>query len=118
MDLTGADIEAALERQWEGQPYPRVLQISGITYSWNPAAPAGSRVDPASVAVNGAPLNLAATYTVTVNSFLADGGDNFTMLKNGTDRVVGPVDLQALIDYVKAMPQPFNQTIVGRITTL
>jgi 5'-nucleotidase len=41
---------------------------------------------------------------VVVNSFLATGGDNFAVLVQGTDRVGGPVDLDALIAYVGAQP--------------
>ena len=58
------------------------------------------------------------SYTVTVNSFVADGGDNFLVLKSGTDRVGGPVDLDALEAYlapsIKGMPIPIPG--LGRIT--
>ena len=64
---------------------------------------------------SGAPINPAATYRVTVNSFLAGGGDNFTILNEGQNRVVGPVDLDALVDYIEALPQPFSGSIEGRI---
>ncbi|MEW6036991.1 MAG: bifunctional metallophosphatase/5'-nucleotidase [Pseudomonadota bacterium] len=113
MDLTGRQIHELLEQQWAGQPFPRVLQISGLSYTWDAAAPVGSRV--VAVQRGGAPLDLNATYTVTVNSFLADGGDNFTVLRAGVNRVGGPVDLDALIAYIKAMPQPFNAAIEERI---
>ena len=39
-------------------------------------------------------------YRVTVNSFLADGGDNFTVLKEGQNRVGGGQDIDALESYV------------------
>jgi 5'-nucleotidase len=52
-----------------------------------------------------------------VNGFMAGGGDNFIVLTEGTNRVVGPVDLDALVDYVQQLPQPFNAQIAGRITT-
>lgn len=117
MTLTGAQIERLLEQQWQGQPYPRVMKPSGLTYAWNPAAPVGARVEPADVLVNGQPLDLGASYSVTVNSFMADGGDNFTVLREGTGRGVGPADLDALVDYVRQLTQPFNATIEGRITT-
>jgi 2',3'-cyclic-nucleotide 2'-phosphodiesterase (5'-nucleotidase family) len=58
----------------------------------------------ASVPVDGEPLDLSATCSVTVNSFLASGGDNFTVFRQGTNRVVGPVDLDAPVDHVKALP--------------
>ena len=37
---------------------------------------------------------------MTVNSFLADGGDGFTVLTEGTDRVGGGGDLDAFIAYL------------------
>jgi 5'-nucleotidase len=39
---------------------------------------------------------------------MAAGGDNFTILKQGPNRVVGPIDLDALVNYVGALPQPFT----------
>ncbi len=51
--------------------------------------------------LNGEPIDLAATYSVTVNSFLATGGDNFRELANGTGkRDTGKVDLAAMVDYM------------------
>jgi 5'-nucleotidase len=116
MDLTGAQIRALLEQQWQ-QASPRILKISGLTYTWNAANPVGSRI----VEIRDAQQNLlgdATVYRVTVNSFLASGGDNFTVLIQGTNRVVGPVDLDALVDYVESLPQPFGAAIEGRILRL
>ena len=42
------------------------------------------------------------TYNVTVNSFLADGGDNFTVLRDGTSRLGGAVDTDAFEGYFAA----------------
>jgi 5'-nucleotidase len=118
MDLTGAQIKLLLEQQWQGQgTTPRILKTSGLSYTWDAARPVGDRVVQlldASVQ----PLNLSATYRVTVNSFLAAGGDNFVVLKDGTNRVVGPVDLNALVDYIKGLAQPFSASIEGRIKRL
>jgi 5'-nucleotidase len=116
MNLTGAQIETLMEQQWKDQPYPRVLQISGLNYTWDPAQPAGERVDPAKILVNGQPIETEKTYSVTVNSFLADGGDNFTVLKEGTERENGPVDLDALVEHVQQLDQPFGSSIEGRIS--
>ena len=100
MTLTGEQIDELLEEQWVGQTSPRILQVSdGFTYTWDAAAADGVRVDPASIVINGAPINLLANYRVTVNSFLADGGDNFQVLVEGTDRLGGEVDLDALVTY-------------------
>ena len=52
--------------------------------------------------IDGAAIVLGADYRITVNSFLADGGDNFTVLPDGTDRLGGEVDLDALVTYFGA----------------
>ncbi|EKP95182.1 bifunctional metallophosphatase/5'-nucleotidase [Thermaerobacter subterraneus] len=116
MTLTGAQIERLLEQQWLNQPYPRILQVSGLDYSWDPRRPVGDRVDPADIRIGGQPLDLNARYTITANSFLAAGGDNFSVFTEGQDRVVGPVDIDALVRYVEQLPQPFNARVEGRIT--
>ena len=51
--------------------------------------------------LDGTPIDLATTYSVTVNSFLASGGDNFTALAGGTNKQdTGKTDLQAMVDYM------------------
>lgn len=114
LDLTGADVLALLEQQWQ-LPTARILQVSGLTYRWDGARPVGSRV--AQVLVAGAPLELGATYRVAVNSFLATGGDGFTVLTRGTNRVVGPVDLDALVDFIAALGGPVTAALEGRIVS-
>ena len=105
MTLTGAQIDALLEQQFDN-PDPgsnRILQVSeGFSYTWDAAAPVGSRVDPATIMINGSPIDLGTGYRVTVNSFLADGGDNFSVLVDGTNRLGGEVDLDALVTYFGA----------------
>lgn len=120
MTLTGAQLVALLDQQWAGQPFARILKPSGLTYAWRENGPgfADNRVDPASILVNGSPLDPLASYSVTVNSFLAGGGDNFSVLTQGTERVIGPNDLDALIAYVGSLAQPFGAAIEGRIATL
>ncbi|HEY7642304.1 MAG TPA: bifunctional metallophosphatase/5'-nucleotidase [Steroidobacteraceae bacterium] len=114
MDLTGAQIDLLLEQQWINQNPPKILKISGLTFTWDAARPLGDRV----IEIRDAGGNLLdpnATYRVAVNSFLATGGDNFVVLNSGTNRVVGAVDLDALVEYVQALPQPFNARIEGRV---
>jgi 5'-nucleotidase len=67
---------------------------------------------------NGDLLGDAIVYRVTVNSFMASGGDGFIVLREGTNRVVGPVDLDALVTYVGSLAQPFSAAIEGRILRL
>jgi 5'-nucleotidase len=119
MTLTGAQIDRALEQQWDGQgTSPKVLQVSGgFTYTWSASGPLGSRVDPSTIKINGVTVDPAATYRVTVNSFLADGGDGFTILKSGTDRLGGDVDVDALGKYLGAH-DPISPTPRDRITVV
>ena len=119
MDLTGAQIDTLLEQQFENPSagQNRILQVSeGFTYTWSQSAPTGNKVDIASITINGAPVDPNATYRITVNSFLADGGDNFSVLKQGTNRLGGAVDTDALEAYFKAFspvaPGPQNRITV------
>jgi 5'-nucleotidase len=117
MTLTGSQIDTLLEQQFNGcgtQNANRILQVSdGFTYSWSLSAPACDKVDPATIQINGVTVDPNASYRVTVNSFLADGGDNFLVLVQGTDRLGGAVDTDALEDYFKAFspvaPGPQNR---------
>lgn len=102
LSLTGAQIDALLEAQFSDSAdnADEILQVSrGFSYTWDAARPVGARIDPSTIAINGVPVNPDATYRVTVNSFLADGGDGFTVLKEGTERTGGEIDLDALIEY-------------------
>ena len=105
MTLSGAQILQLLEQQWRGQPHPRVMQVSrGFSYQWDQNRPEGQRVVPGSVRLNGEPLNPGASYRVTVNAFMASGGDSFNLLKQGTDRRTGIMDIDALEQFVKNNP--------------
>jgi 2',3'-cyclic-nucleotide 2'-phosphodiesterase (5'-nucleotidase family) len=122
MTLTGEQIERTLEQQWVTQTDGSVrflhLGVSaGVTYSWSASAPVGNRIDPASLMLNGQPIDPAASYRVTVNSFLADGGDGFTTLREGTDRTGGGVDLDALTAYLGANA-PVAPPAANRVTPL
>ena len=120
MTLTGAQIDALLEQQATAgsDGLGRTLQISHtLTYSWNASAPNGSKVDIASIMINGVPIDPNASYRVTVNSFLADGGDGFTVLTQGTNRLGGEVDTDALEKYFQAH-SPVEPGPQNRITLI
>jgi 5'-nucleotidase len=98
MDMNGPQLKAVLEQQWVAN---RVLQVSAsLTYSWSASAPVGSKVS--AIMVNGAPIDPTASYRVTVNNFLAGGGDGFTALTAGTDQLTGMIDLDAFVAYLMA----------------
>jgi 5'-nucleotidase len=62
--------------------------------------------------IDGTAVDPAASYRISVNNFLADGGDRFTQLRNGTNRTGGGVDLDALVGYLEgtsaSAPQPVS----------
>ena len=118
--MTGAQIDTLLEQQFVGcgQTSNRILQVSnGFTYSWSSSAPACNKVDPTSIKLNGVTLDPAGSYRVTMNSFLADGGDGFTTFTLGTDRLGGAVDTDALEAYF-AVFSPVAPGPMNRITVL
>ena len=51
--------------------------------------------------LNGRGIAADGNYRVTVNSFLAGGGDGFRVLRDGRDAVGGPLDIEALVTYVR-----------------
>ena len=105
LTLTGAQLAQLLEQQWAGQPMPRLLQVSrGFAYTWDAARPVGQRVVPGSLRLNGQPIEPGAAVRVTVNGFLAAGGDNFSVLKQGRDVRTGMMDIDALEAWLKANP--------------
>ncbi len=102
---TGAQLKQALEQQWQpaGASRPVLwLGVSkGFNYTYDPTAAQGSRIT--SMKLNGTPIDPAGSYRVTVNSFLASGGDNFTALGQGTNPVTtGDNDLTMLVGYFAA----------------
>jgi len=118
MDLSGDQIHTLLEQQWVGQPAPHFLQVSqGSSYAWSASAPDGDKVDPNSILINGAPLFPLTTYRVTVPSILADGGVNFTVLIEGTNRLGGEVELDTLKAYFE-VNSPVSPGAQDRVTVL
>ena len=116
--FTGAQIKTVLEQQrFPGaSATPLVLQVSdGFTYTYSPSAAAGSRVS--NMALNGTPIADAATYRVTTNDFLANGGDSFPGFTVGTNRVYAPgFDVDALAAYLAAGPiAPGPQNRITRV---
>ncbi|MGW5055206.1 ExeM/NucH family extracellular endonuclease [Actinokineospora sp. NPDC004072] len=102
---TGAEIKQALEQQWQPAGASRPVLWLGVSkgfrYLYQPDNPQGSRIT--GIWLNDVPLDPAGKYRVTVNSFLAAGGDNFAALGGGTDRATtGDNDLTMLVDYFAA----------------
>lgn len=103
MDLTGAQIKSALEQQWQpggaSRPFLKLGASEGFTYTSDPEAAQGSRIT--GMWLDGVALDPTTVYSVTVNSFLATGGDNFTAFAGGANKAeAGLTDLQAMVNYM------------------
>ena len=116
LTLTGKQIKDMLEQQWFDPKRPRILQVSkGFSYAWDNSRPDGERILADRMSLNGAPIDPAAGYRVTVNNFLSVGGDGFTVLTQGTAPRIGVYDIDALNSYFQANspvgPGPVNRII-------
>ena len=98
MTMTGDQVRRLLEQQYMGCAR---LQISnGFTYTVHTNAEPGSKIS--DIQINGVPIDLAANYRIATNNFLADGGDGCTVFTEGTERLAGIIDLDALVAYFGA----------------
>ena len=90
-----------------GEPAPAAAccSLARVQLCWDAQQPAGQRIVPGSVTLDGRPVAADARVQVTVNGFLAGGGDNFSVLTEGRDRQTSMVDLEALEAYLKAHPR-------------
>jgi 5'-nucleotidase len=55
--------------------------------------------------LDGKPIDPNGRYRVVVNSFLASGGDGYTMLTEGADTFDAGLDLDALEEWLATNPQ-------------
>jgi len=129
MTLTAQQIKDVLEQQFNGcngQTAQRIMQISnGLSYTWNAAGTCGTRITalaftPTDLSVNppvvsgptdnivigGVVQNPAQTYRVTVNNFMATGGDGYSVFIGGTNQLGGAQDIDALVAYLAGFKAP------------
>jgi 5'-nucleotidase len=117
--LTGAQLKALLEQQFEErdgkvQLRPSTLVPStGFGFAYDLSRPEGSHI--VSMSLNGKPIDPAATYRVTVNNFLASGGDGYSVLTQGKDAFDAGLDLDALEAWLATNPKV---PALGRIRDL
>jgi 5'-nucleotidase len=121
--LTGAQLYEMLKQQWCGLNSTRILLPSHtVHYTFQASkvavgascATAVNPVVPGSLTINGTQVVDTGSYRITVNSFLADGGDGFSILPQGTNRVGGAVDTEALQRYFATAPT-FDPPALNRI---
>ncbi|MBE0642671.1 MAG: 5'-nucleotidase C-terminal domain-containing protein [Bacteroidetes bacterium] len=130
VDMTGLSLYAAIEGTLSFiELYDEMLlhPSAALTYSFNPEAPAGSRVH--TLNYNGAPIDFEATYTVAMNELLLAYTDFFTSLDPRisytnlqtfqSSIVPGPMtELEALMGYVAAVQTLSPDPLPGRVTSL
>jgi 5'-nucleotidase len=120
--MTGDQIERVLRQQCQpigvSRPFLHLGVSVGLTYDLaktiepldldnNPTTPAVNSCTSITITnlqLNGVPIDTSATYYVTVNNFLADGGDNFTVFREVDPalRIGGGIDLDELNNYLAA----------------
>ena len=115
--MTGRQLHALLEQQFASGPntvtQPIMLMPSrGITYRYDLTRPQGSRI--LDLRLDGAAIADDTSYRVAMNSFLATGGDSFTVFRDGTDPLGGPQDIDALEAYIVAA-NPLMPPVPDRI---
>jgi 5'-nucleotidase len=109
-DMTGQQIKDTLEQSFIGcfgrTQATVILQVSAeFHYSYDTTQACGSRIT--SMTLNGSPLVMGTTYRLTMNNFLADGGDSFPGFRAGTNRINQPgFDVDALAQYLGANTPP------------
>jgi 5'-nucleotidase len=108
--LTGRQLFAVLQQQWCDGPVTILLPSSTVHYTWDRSrvATACTTNPVTALSIKGVPVanDDSTSYRITVNNFLADGGDGFTALKDGTDRLGGSDDLAAFVEYLKQSLPP------------
>ncbi|QWQ42702.1 bifunctional metallophosphatase/5'-nucleotidase [Streptomyces sp. YPW6] len=124
VDLTGAQLITALQQQVSGsnEASPKILQVSeGLTYTLDLTKTGADRVVADTIELNGEAIDPARSYRVAMNEFLAGGGDGFSVLGQGTNKLVGPSDLDLFNAYLAAhstADAPLAPPATGRITVV
>jgi 5'-nucleotidase len=119
MDLKGSQLLAALENgvskygESASQGSGRFLAVAGMTYAFDPSKEVGHRIT--DVKIGDKPLDPAATYTVAVNDFMANGGDDFTMLREGSNVFNTGISITDLLQQYIKVHSPFAPTANGRV---
>lgn len=103
--FTGAQLRALLEQPFAGVTSAAgrktiLMPSKGFAYSYDLSRPDGHKIVAATL--DGKPIDPEARYRITVNNFLASGGDNLTVLTQGVDTVDAGLDLDAVEAYLRA----------------
>jgi len=83
-----------------------------LRFAYDLSKPEGQRI--LLLTVDGEPVRDEAVYRVAMNSFLAGGGDNFTVFREGADSTGGMQDVDALEAYI-ATAGSLTPPALGRV---
>lgn len=97
MDLQGSDIKSILENSADRKKGN--LQVSGVAFDIDSSRPHGEKVS--HVKIGGAPLDLAKTYRVTIDDFLAGGANGYSEFTAGRNVTFGDPVVNAFKNYIK-----------------
>ena len=119
MNLTGAQIKLLLEQQLASRfgERARLLGVStGFSFTWDAQKNVGERVLAESMKLNGVLMKPDLQYRVAANSFMAGGSEGLTVMREGTERQVSVLDLEALTTYLatSSINQPYMPPPVGK----
>jgi 2',3'-cyclic-nucleotide 2'-phosphodiesterase / 3'-nucleotidase / 5'-nucleotidase len=116
LELTANEVKLALE---EALRYQRVTQVSGVRYEFDYGRPPFDRVVGLTLG-DGAPLDSTRTYRVAVNNFMAEGGDDYSVLRRGANRVdTGLTVRESLESHIRRLCEggaPLEIRDPGRVT--
>jgi 5'-nucleotidase len=114
--FTGTQLKALLEQQFDDANGKGALRPSTLVpsanfhFAFDLSRPKGGRV--VTMMLNGKPIDPNGRYRVTVNNFLASGGDGYSILTQGADTLDAGLDLDALESWLATNPRV---PVVGRI---
>lgn len=125
VELEGKVIKEALEFSVADESSMLALQVSGLKVVYNITKEPYDRVVSLDVLCRICendipryePIIANNFYRVVMPSFLAEGGDGFTMISDGSRNVIyGPRDIDALTAYVEKNTPMNIPPLTGRIT--
>lgn len=112
LTVSGRLLKQALEHALAGDA-PEA-HVSGITVRYDLHRPVGKRIRQVHL-TNGREVDDDGRYSLTVNDFIATGGDGYDMLVGAPAEQTGMVDLEALVRYLRRLPQPVEPPELGRL---
>ncbi len=123
LDLKGEILVEALDHGVSKPAAGAFPQVAGLKLSYCATLPCADALRTngriTRLTINGDPVDLAATYRIAINSFIANGGDGYFMLKEACAggaycRDTGILELDLLVEEFKTH-SPVTRSIEGRI---